>query len=82
MQALEVVEKELKDFQDLISKDERLAEFIANPILKKGLKADALASVAEKTNMTSLSSNLLRTCFYFRVSFSQILTVHLYRDVG
>merc|ERR1712200_173385 len=60
MQALEVVEKELKDFQDLISKDERLAEFIANPILKKGLKADALASVAEKTNMTSLSSNLLQ----------------------
>ena len=58
--ALEQVEKELKDLQALISKDQRLAEFIANPVLKRGLKKDGLASVAKKTKMSDLSSNLLR----------------------
>nr|CAG4650511.1 EOG090X0EB8 [Sida crystallina] len=57
---LNQVEKDLKDLQVLISKDERLAEFIANPILKRSLKKDALASIAQKTKMSDLSGNLLQ----------------------
>merc|ERR1712116_58595 len=57
--SLEKVEKELKAFQQTVAKDERLAEFIKNPILKRSLKVEALASVAKKQNMTPLSANLL-----------------------
>nr|CAG4642825.1 EOG090X0EB8 [Evadne anonyx] len=57
--SLEKVEKELKTFQQTVAKDERLAEFIKNPILKRSLKVEALASVAKKQNMTPLSTNLL-----------------------
>nr|CAG4646599.1 EOG090X0EB8 [Macrothrix elegans] len=58
--ALEKVEKELKDFQVTISKDARLAQFIANPTLKRQLKKDALASVAKKQNLSDLTGNLLQ----------------------
>merc|ERR1712071_570546 len=56
--ALEKVEKELIVFQQTVAKDERLSEF-KNPILKRSLKVDALASVAKKQNITPLSANLL-----------------------
>lgn len=60
--SLEKVEKELKDFQVTIGKDARLAEFIANPTLKRSLKKDALASVAKKLNLNPVTGNLLRKC--------------------
>ena len=56
---LEKVEKELITFQATVAKDPRLAEFIANPILKRQLKKDGLASVAKKQNMTPVTANLL-----------------------
>ena len=62
--ALEKVEKELIVFQQTVAKDERLSEFIKNPILKRSLKVDALASVAKKQNMTPLSANLLGNWFF------------------
>nr|CAG4643524.1 EOG090X0EB8 [Ilyocryptus agilis] len=58
--SLEKVEKELNDFQATMTKDKRLAQFIANPTLKRGLKKEALASVAKKVNMSDLSGNLLQ----------------------
>nr|CAG4642069.1 EOG090X0EB8 [Eurycercus lamellatus] len=58
--SLDKVEKELNLFQATVAKDARLAEFIANPILKRQLKKEALQSVAKKQNMTDLTSNLLQ----------------------
>ena len=58
--SLEKVEKELITFQSTVAKDVRLAEFIANPILKRELKKEAVKSVAKKQNMSDLTSNLLR----------------------
>nr|CAG4651356.1 EOG090X0EB8 [Simocephalus serrulatus] len=57
--ALDKVEKELKDFQVTISKDSRLAEFIANPTLKRSLKKDAFVSIAKKLNLSPLTGNFL-----------------------
>lgn len=58
--SLEKVEKELNLFQSTVAKDARLAEFIANPIMKQDLKKEALKSVAKKQSMSDLTSNLLR----------------------
>lgn len=69
--SLEKVEKELKDFQATVGKDARLAEFIANPTLKRSLKKDALAAVAKKLNLSAVTGNLLRKStskYWFRVS--------------
>ncbi len=57
--SLDKVEKELKDFQVTVSKDSRLAEFIANPTLQRTLKRDALDSVAKKLKLSECTSNLL-----------------------
>nr|CAG4648273.1 EOG090X0EB8 [Moina brachiata] len=57
--ALDKVEKELKDFQGVIAKDARLAEFIVNPILKRQLKKDALSAIAKEAKLSPLTSNLL-----------------------
>ena len=56
---LEKVEKELITFQATIAKDARLAEFVNNPILKRSLKKEGLASVAKKQNMSPATTNLL-----------------------
>ena len=56
---LEKVEKELVTFQATVAKDVRLAEFVNNPILKRTLKKEGLASVAKKQNMSPATSNLL-----------------------
>nr|CAG4649713.1 EOG090X0EB8 [Scapholeberis mucronata] len=58
--SLEKVEKELKDFQATVGKDARLAEFIANPTLKRSLKKDALAAVAKKLNLNAVTGNFLQ----------------------
>nr|CAG4641231.1 EOG090X0EB8 [Eulimnadia texana] len=59
--ALDKVEKDLNDLHKLIAKDARLAEFIANPLIKRPLKKEGLASVAKKQNMSDLTSNFLQT---------------------
>ncbi|EFX80685.1 hypothetical protein DAPPUDRAFT_303877 [Daphnia pulex] len=57
--SLDKVESELKDFHATIAKDSRLAEFIANPTLKRSLKKDALISVAKKLKMSAVTGNFL-----------------------
>nr|ADV36665.1 H+ transporting ATP synthase O subunit [Antheraea yamamai] len=57
--ALEIVEKELTQFQQSLRTDAKLKEFIINPTLKRNLKAEALKHVATKTNLSATTSNLL-----------------------
>ncbi|XP_013191410.1 ATP synthase subunit O, mitochondrial [Amyelois transitella] len=56
---LDTVEKELVKFQQSIKTDNKLKEFILNPTLKRNLKAEALKTVATKTNLSPTTSNLL-----------------------
>ena len=56
--ALPAVEKDLKTFEATLKKDPRLAEFLADPSIKKSLKADGLASACDKLKMNELSKNL------------------------
>lgn len=46
--ALDAVEKDLKAFQTQLDKDTRLKEFLFDPSVKKGVKADGLASACDK----------------------------------
>ncbi|XP_072932755.1 ATP synthase subunit O, mitochondrial [Epargyreus clarus] len=57
--ALDAVEKELSQFQQLMKTDAKLKEFIVNPTLKRSLKADAIKNVASKASMTPTTGNLL-----------------------
>jgi len=59
--ALDVVEKDLLKFQGTIKSDERLREFIRNPIIKRQHKSDALKAVASKASLSPQTSNLLQT---------------------
>ena len=43
-----------------MKKDARLAEFVANPTLKRQLKKDALGAVAKKLSLSETTGNLLR----------------------
>ena len=72
--SLDKVESELKDFHATIAKDSRLAEFIANPTLKRSLKKDALISVAKKLKMSAVTGNFLGK-FSFSIGFHFILIV-------
>jgi len=56
--ALEAVEKDLNTFQATLKKDKKLAEFLANPSIKKGLKAEGLAGALTKLQMNAISKNL------------------------
>merc|ERR1712095_109818 len=56
--SLEVVEKDLKTFHATLKKDTRLADFLADPSIKRGLKADGLAAACDKLKMNELSKNL------------------------
>ena len=57
--ALEIVEKELTQFQQSLKTDAKLKEFMINPTLKRSLKVDALKHLATKTNLSATTSNLL-----------------------
>ncbi|KPJ19788.1 ATP synthase subunit O, mitochondrial [Papilio machaon] len=57
--SLDVVEKELRQFQQSIKADAKLKEFIINPTLKRSLKVDALKHVSSKVNLSATTSNLL-----------------------
>ena len=56
--ALDTVEKDLKTFQATLKKDARLADFLADPSIKKSLKADGLSGACDKLKMNELSKNL------------------------
>lgn len=56
--SLEAVEKDLNTFQATLKQDKKLAEFLADPSIKKGLKADGLAAACDKLKMNELSKNL------------------------
>merc|ERR1711953_843418 len=55
--SLEVVEKDLKTFHATLKKDQRLADFLADPSIKRGLKAEGLASACDKLKMNELAEN-------------------------
>ena len=59
--SLDVVEKDLKTFHATLKKDQRLADFLADPSIKRGLKAEGLASACDKLKMNELSKNLFLT---------------------
>ena len=56
--SLDAVEKDLKTFHDTLKKDTRLSEFLADPSIKKSLKADGLNAACDKLKMNELSKNL------------------------
>ena len=56
--SLDAVEEDLKTFQATLKKDQRLADFLADPSIKRGLKAQGLASACDKLKMNELSKNL------------------------
>merc|ERR1711893_415865 len=83
--SLDAVEKDLKTFQATLKKDQRLADFLADPSIKRGLKAQGLASACDKLKMNELSKNLFlalaengRFCVAEAVvnSFSTIMAAH------
>jgi len=55
---LDVVEKDIKDLQVLLKKDVKLAEFMANPIVKRNEKRDALVTAFKKKNYSNITVNL------------------------
>jgi len=57
--ALEAVEKDLTKFAATLKTDPRLADFLNDPSIQKGLKVDGLAGVADKMKLNPLSKNLL-----------------------
>ena len=56
--ALAAVEKDLKTFEATLKKDARLADFLADPSVKKGLKAEGLGAACDTLKMNELSKNL------------------------
>jgi len=54
---LEAVEKDLKSFQDLLRKDKKFADYVANPTVKRTEKRDVVAGVTKKLNYSPLSNN-------------------------
>lgn len=46
--SLDAVEKDLKAFQAQLKKDTRLAEFLADPSVKRNVKSDGLAGACDK----------------------------------
>lgn len=58
---LDAVEKDLLKFQAAVKTDAKLREFIKNPTIKRGLKAEALKQIASKISLNPQTSNLLQT---------------------
>ena len=59
--ALAAVEKDLNTFKQKLKEDSRLSEFLLNPLVKKGLKAEGLTGVCSKLKMSPVTNNLLTT---------------------
>merc|ERR1712203_717020 len=56
--ALEAVEKDLKTMTATLGKDAQFAAFLADPSVKKNMKADGVAGACDKLKMNVLSKNL------------------------
>jgi len=56
--ALDAVEKDLKTMKATIQKDKKFAEFLADPSVKKTIKADGLSGACDKLKLNPLSKNL------------------------
>jgi len=57
--ALDAVEKDLTTFQATLQKDKPLAEFLADPSIKKTVKVQGLAAACDKLKMSELTKNML-----------------------
>jgi len=57
--ALDSVEKDLKTITSILKTDPRLADFLNDPSVKKPLKLEGIAGVADKLKLNPLSKNLL-----------------------
>jgi len=56
---LDVVEKDLKEFKNLMKTDSKFGEFILNPTIKKQLKREAILDVVQKKKACDLTANVL-----------------------
>jgi len=56
---LDVVENDLAAISGALKTDARLAEFLHDPSINKGLKAEGLAGVCDKLKLNALSKNLM-----------------------
>lgn len=57
---LDIVEKELVNFQGSMKTDVKLREFIENPTIKRNLKSEGLKAVCSKISLSPQSTNLLQ----------------------
>jgi len=55
---LDIVEKDMKDIQGLVKKDVKLAEFMANPTIKRNQKRDVITAALTKKNYSNITVNL------------------------
>jgi F-type H+-transporting ATPase subunit O len=55
---LDIVEKDIKDLQTVLKKDVKLAEFMANPVIKRNVKRDALVAAFTKKSYSNITVNL------------------------
>merc|ERR1712008_597415 len=67
--ALDTVEKDLKTFQATLKKDSRLADFLADPSIKKSLKADGLAGALAENGRFNLAESVA-------AAFATIMAAH------
>jgi len=57
--ALDAVEKDLASMSGALKTDPRLAEFLNDPSINKGVKVEGLVGVCDKLKMNELSKNLM-----------------------
>jgi len=57
--ALDAVEKDLSAVSSALKSDSRLADFLNDPSVQKGLKVEGLGGVADKLKLSPLTKNLL-----------------------
>ncbi|XP_032669657.1 ATP synthase subunit O, mitochondrial [Odontomachus brunneus] len=57
--SLDAVEKDLVNFQDLLKKDTKLAEFIKDPSIKRKDKSETFKVIGSKVSMNGATANLL-----------------------
>ena len=56
---LDAVEKDMKDFKELLHRDIKLKDFIVNPLIKVHVKIDELKRIFTKKNYSPLTLNLV-----------------------
>merc|ERR1711893_47864 len=56
---LEVVEKDLNGFKDVMTKDSKFSSFLLDPSIKRKDKATAIGAASKKMNYSDVTSNFL-----------------------